>query len=141
MPAYHEHPAFHFAYELTVPATAIDELHHANNVEYVRWAQETATAHWLAAYPVGEREQYIWVVREHHLRYYRPALLHDQLRCTTWIGEIRGAQCQRFVRIERATDGELLCEAETQWVLLDPETQRPKRVEAEVEQRLWEPVG
>lgn len=75
------------------------------------------------------------------LRYHRPALLHDWLRCTTWIGEIRGAQCQRFVRIERATDGVLLCEAETQWMLLDPATQRPKRVEAEVEQRLWEPVG
>ncbi|MBC6610064.1 acyl-CoA thioesterase [Hymenobacter sp. BT507] len=141
MPTHHNHPAFRFTHEIVVPASAIDELHHANNVEYVRWAQDTATAHWRAAYPGSEGTSYIWVVREHHVRYHRPALLGDQLRCTTWIGEIRGAQCQRFVRIERATDGVLLCEAETQWVLLDPETQRPRRVEAEVERRLWEPVG
>lgn len=137
----HSQPAFRFARELVVPATAIDELHHANNVEYVRWVQDTAAAHWLAAIPEDEREQYSWVVREHHLRYHRPALLHDRLRCTTWIGEIRGAQCRRFVRIERAADNVVLCEAETQWVLLDPATQRPKRVEAEIKRRLWEPVG
>lgn len=137
----HVLPAFRFTREMTVPATAIDELAHANNVEYVRWVQDTAVAHWLAAFPAGEREQYMWVVLEHRIRYHRPALLHDQLRCTTWIGDIRGAQCQRFVRIERAADGVLLCEAETQWVLLDPNTQRPRRVEAEVERRLWEPVG
>ena len=129
-------PAHAYAHIITVPAAAIDELNHANNVEYVRWAQETATAHWLAAIPAAERAAHSWVVREHRLRYHRPALLGDRLRCTTWIGEVRGAQCQRFVRIERAADSVLLCEAETQWVLLDPETQRPKRVAAAVEERL-----
>lgn len=133
-------PAFRFFHDLVVPASAIDELHHVNNVEYVRWVQDTAGAHWLATFPANEREHYIWVVREHRIQYHRPALLGDQLRCTTWIGEIRGAQCQRFVRIERAADNVLLCEAETQWVLLDPKTQRPKRVEAEVERRLWMPI-
>ena len=132
--------AYRFTHEITVPTAAIDEQHHANNVAYVRWAQETATAHWQAAIPAAGRAAYSWVVREHRLRYHRPALLGDRLRCTTWIGEVRGAQCQRFVRIERATDGVLLCEAETQWVLLDPQTLRPKRVAAEVEERLRETV-
>lgn len=133
-------PAFRFVYHVQVQAADIDELDHANNVVYVRWVQDTAGAHWLSAYPPGEREQYVWVVREHRIRYHHSAVLGDELRCTTWIGEVRGAQSQRFVRIERAADGKLLCEAETQWVLLDPQSKRPVRVEPEVVERLWGPV-
>ncbi|GAB3294824.1 acyl-CoA thioesterase [Hymenobacter tenuis] len=130
-------PAFRFSRLLTVQPQDIDELDHANNVQYVRWVQDTAGAHWNTAYPAGERERYIWVVREHRVKYHHPALLGEELRCTTWIGEVRGAQCQRFVHIERASDNKLLCEAETQWVLLDPTTKRPVRVEPEVINRLW----
>ncbi|MCC2546338.1 acyl-CoA thioesterase [Hymenobacter sp. BT175] len=134
-------PSFRFSHTFSVVEADIDELNHANNVVYVRWVQETAGAHWLTAFPPGEREQYVWVVMEHRVRYHKPALLGQELRGTTWIGEVRGAQCQRFVRIERAADGVLLCEAETQWVLLDPVTQRPKRVTPEVERRLRVAVG
>ncbi|MBC6608960.1 hypothetical protein H8B13_19230 [Hymenobacter sp. BT188] len=45
------------------------------------------------------------------------------------------------MRIEWAADNVLLCEAETQWVLLDSKSQRPKCVEKDVKKRLWEPVG
>lgn len=133
--------SFRFSRLLTVVEADIDELNHVNNVQYVRYVQDTAAAHWHAAFPAGEREKYIWVVLEHRVRYHKPAFLGEQLRCTTWIGEVRGAQSQRFVRIERAADEILLCEAETQWVLLDPSTQRPKRVTPEVEQRLRVAVG
>ncbi|QIL74781.1 acyl-CoA thioesterase [Hymenobacter sp. HDW8] len=134
-------PAFRFSRLLTVVASDIDELNHVNNVQYVQFVQDTAAAHWLTAYPPGEGESYIWVVLEHRIRYHKPAFLGEELRCTTWVGEVRGAQSQRFVRIERAADNVLLCEAETQWVLLDPKSQRPKRVEEDVKKRLWEPVG
>jgi acyl-CoA thioester hydrolase len=128
--------SFRFSRLITVVPSDIDELNHVNNVQYVQYVQDTAAAHWQSAFPVGEREQYIWVVMEHRVRYHKPALLGQKLRCTTWVGDVRGAQSQRFVRIERAADGVLLCEAETQWVLLDPATQRPKRITPEVEQRL-----
>ncbi|MCC3160276.1 acyl-CoA thioesterase [Hymenobacter sp. 15J16-1T3B] len=134
-------PAFRFSRPVTVVASHIDELNHVNNVQYVQWIQDIAGAHWLTAYPEGEREQYVWVVQEHHVRYRKSALLGDELRLTTWIGEFKGATSQRFTRIERLADGALLCEAETKWVLLDPQTQRPKRVEASVVERLWGPVG
>ncbi|RSK44575.1 acyl-CoA thioesterase [Hymenobacter perfusus] len=133
-------PTFRFAHYLTVQPTDIDELHHVNNVRYVQWVQDTAAAHWHAAAPPEAQAHYVWVVREHHIRYLHPALLGEELRCTTWIGEVRGAQSQRFVRIERAPDGQLLCEAETQWVLLDPQTKRPVRVTPEMVERLQEPV-
>ena len=130
-------PAFRFSHLLTVRPEDIDELDHANNVQYVRWVQDTAAAHWHTAYPPADGHAFIWVVREHRIRYHHPALLGEQLRCTTWIGEVRGAQSQRFVRIERAEDGKLLCEAETQWVLLNPQTKRPVRVTPEMVERLW----
>jgi acyl-CoA thioester hydrolase len=134
-------PAFRFSRPVTVVAAHIDELRHVNNVQYVQWIQDIAGAHWLTAYPVGEREQYVWVVMEHHVRYLKSALLGDELRLTTWVGEMKGATSQRFTRIERVADGTLLCEAETKWVMLDPQTQRPKRIEPSVVERMRGPVG
>ncbi|QNP51706.1 acyl-CoA thioesterase [Hymenobacter qilianensis] len=83
-------PAFRFSRLITVVASDIDELNHVNNVQYVQYVQDTAAAHWLTAIPEGEREQYIWVVLEHRIRYHKPAFLGEELRCTTWVGEVRG---------------------------------------------------
>jgi len=133
--------SFRFSHLTQVVAADIDELHHANNVQYVRWVQDIASAHWLACYPpTAAPSPYMWVVMEHRIRYLKPALLDDELRCTTWVGEVRGAQSQRFTRIERVVDGALLCEAETQWAFLDPQTLRPRRVPEDVIQRLREAV-
>jgi acyl-CoA thioesterase FadM len=43
---------------------------------------------------------------------------------------------KRFTRIERVADGQLLCAAETQWVLLDAGSSRPVRVPGNVAERL-----
>lgn len=131
---------YSYSHLIKVQPSDIDELNHANNVQYVRWVQDTAGAHWLAAFPVGERENYVWVVQEHRIKYLRPALEGEVLRCSTWLGDIRGALSQRFTNIERASDNVLLCEAETWWVLLDPATGRPRRIDPQVIQRLKEPL-
>ncbi|GAA3932363.1 thioesterase family protein [Hymenobacter algoricola] len=129
--------SFRFSHTIQVVEADIDELNHANNVQYVRWVQDIASAHWLTAYPpAAEPSPYMWVVMEHRIRYRQPALLGDELRCTTWVGEVRGAQSQRFTRIERTADDALLCEAETQWAFLDPQTLRPRRVTEDVIERL-----
>ncbi|WP_310395771.1 acyl-CoA thioesterase [Hymenobacter sp.] len=125
-------PAHSFAHEFRVPESAIDALGHANNVEYVRWVQDVAGAHWLAICPSAARDRYIWVVREHRIRYQQPAFAGELLRATTWVGETSGATSRRFTRLTRAADGVLLCEAETTWVLLDPGSGRPVRVTAEM---------
>jgi acyl-CoA thioester hydrolase len=125
-------PAFSYSHEFVVPEAAIDALGHANNVEYVRWVQDVAGAHWLAACPPAEREKYIWVVREHHIRYKQSAYAGEKLRATTWVGDTHGATSVRHTRLTRVVDDVLLCEAETTWVLLNPANGRPVRVEAEV---------
>ncbi|MCC3153517.1 thioesterase family protein [Hymenobacter sp. BT770] len=127
-----EAPAHSFSHDFEVPNSAIDALGHANNVEYVRWVQDIAEAHWQAICPPEKRDDIIWVVREHRIRYKRPALAGEILRATTWVGESSGATSQRFTRLTRARDGVLLCEAETTWALLDPKTGRPVRVTSEM---------
>jgi len=125
-------PAHSFSHEFEVPESAIDALGHANNVEYVRWVQEVAGAHWQDICPVEAREQYVWVVREHRIRYKQPAYAGERLRATTWVGETNGATSLRLTRLTRLSDGALLCGAETTWVLLDPKSGRPARVTAEM---------
>jgi acyl-CoA thioester hydrolase len=133
-------PTFRYTHEFQVPEAAIDALGHANNVEYVRWVQDIAGAHWLAACPPAQREAYIWVVREHRIHYKQPAYAGELLRATTWVGETSGATSVRFTHITRVVDNVLLCEAETTWVLLDPRSGRPVRVEAEVVEWLVNPL-
>ena len=125
-------PAHAFSHEFQVPASAIDALGHANNVEYVRWVQDVAVAHWQTICPAEAQDRYIWVVREHRIRYLQSAFAGETLRASTWVGETSGATSLRFTRLSRVSDGVLLCEAETTWVLLDPKSGRPVRVTAEM---------
>ena len=125
-------PLNSFSHEFQVPESAIDALGHANNVEYVRWVQDVAGAHWLSICPVELHDNYVWVVREHRIKYKQSAFAGEALRATTWVGESTGATSQRFTRLTRVADGVLLCEAETTWVLLDPKSGRPVRVTPEM---------
>ena len=61
-----------FSHRFTVPKSAIDLNGHVNNIEYLRWMQEVATAH--SAFCGWDLERYIetqssWVVRSHHIDY------------------------------------------------------------------------
>lgn len=127
-------PEYAFSHLFTVEASDIDQLGHANNVAYLRWVQDVAAAHWHTLYPPDLGTPQIWVVQEHHIRYHRSAYEGEQLTARTWVADVNGARSKRLTRIER--HGELLCSAETQWVLLDAASGRPVRVPAEVAERL-----
>jgi acyl-CoA thioester hydrolase len=132
-----EVPPRAYSHVFTVEATDIDQLGHANNVAYVRWVQDVAAAHWHHLYPpTAELPPQVWVVQEHHVRYLRSAYAGDELRASTWVADVKGASSKRLTRIERVADGQLLCAAETQWVLLDSGSGRPVRVPAEWAERL-----
>lgn len=122
------------SYEFDVPASAIDINDHVNNVEFVRWMQEAAIAHadvtgcTAATTACGGT----WVARSHHIEYRRPALLGDRIRVVTWVENLRRACSLRKYRFERAADGILLAQGETDWVYIDLATGRPKAVPAEM---------
>jgi acyl-CoA thioester hydrolase len=110
----------------------IDELGHVNNLVYLRWVQEVAKAHWLAAARPEDQAGMIWVVVRHEIDYAKPALAGDDVLALTWVERWGGATSERHTELRRSRDGEVLAKARTVWCALDPATGRPMRVTAEM---------
>ena len=127
-PVVYEHP-------LIVGEDDIDGRGHANNVVYLRWAQEAATAHWRAGATAEQQADYAWVVVRHEIDYLAPALPGEALVARTWVGEASGARFERFVEIWRPQDDRLLARARSVWVALDARTGRPRRVDPDLQRR------
>jgi acyl-CoA thioester hydrolase len=121
-----------FIVPLQVVENDFDQLGHVNNVAFLRYVQDAAVAHWRAATSVELQRQFLWVVRRHEIEYLKPGLPGDELTARTWVGEPAGARWDRFTEIVRAVDGQVLVRARTEWVLLDADTGRPRRVTAEM---------
>lgn len=118
-----------FSHIICVTPSDIDELGHVNNVVYVRYVQEAATAHWNAVTNEALRSQCVWVVLRHEIDYISPAFEGDELLATTWVGDTNGARSERFVELVNKANGKLIAKAKTTWCQLDAKTFRPKRVE------------
>jgi acyl-CoA thioester hydrolase len=109
----------------------IDELGHVNNVRWLQFVAELATAH--AALHGGDlaslRERgALWIVRRHELDYHRPALPGEEIVEETWVEKMTGAKSERHSRFTRAADGALLVSAVTIWAYVDAKTLRPTRI-------------
>lgn len=115
-----------FEQAITVTADDLDELHHVNNVVYLRWVQDIATAHWTAIAPRDALETVAWVARRHEIDYLGAAVLGDQLVLHTWVGEAEGLTFERLTEIRRGTH--VLARARTLWVPIDRTTGKPRRV-------------
>jgi acyl-CoA thioester hydrolase len=105
----------------------IDENGHVNNVVYVRWVQEIATAHWRGRASEEARESWTWVVLRHEIDYRRPLFPGEKARARTWVGECSGPRFIRYVRID-GPRGEVCAQAVSEWCLLNMKTRRPTRV-------------
>ncbi|HNV30640.1 MAG TPA: thioesterase, partial [Cyclobacteriaceae bacterium] len=56
-----------FSISIIVQSTEIDDMAHVNNVVYVRWIQEVATAHWNSLAKAEVQQKYLWVVLRHEI--------------------------------------------------------------------------
>lgn len=121
-----DRPVFQLAF---APETAdIDANGHVNNVVYLRWIQEIATAHWRARAPAAEQDRWAWIVLRHEVDYRRPLLPGEAATARTWVADTaEGPRFDRFVRID-GPDGAMCAQARTVWCLIEPETGRPRRV-------------
>src|SRR3954469_8768259 len=95
-----------YTHHLQVPASAIDENGHVNNVEFIRWMQDAAVAH---ADAVGCSEltrahHAIWVVRRHEIEYRRQAFVGDQIEVRTGIADCRHVSSRRKYEFFRPSD-------------------------------------
>jgi len=124
-----------FEQVIQVEAPDIDELGHVNNIVYVRWVQEVATAHWRSAATAAQQAEVVWVVVRHEIDYKLAALLGDEILARTWVGTAAGLTFERHTEFVRARDHQLLARARTLWCPVDARTGRPRRVSAEVRER------
>jgi acyl-CoA thioester hydrolase len=128
MPAIYEH-------KLIVSQQEIDRLGHVNNIEYLQWMQDAATAHSTAQGWPGSRYGELgagWVVRSHKIEYLAPALLDDAVVVKTWVANFEKIRSLRKFKIFREADNTVLAIAETQWVFICFQRRQPRRVPDEV---------
>lgn len=120
-----------FVLRRTVVREDLDELSHVNNVVYLRWVQEIATAHWTAIAPDESLRTVAWVARRHEIDYLSAAVEGDELVLRTWVGRAEGLTFERFTEV-LGPGGRPVVRARTLWVPVDRATGRPKRVGDEV---------
>ena len=125
-----------FEIEILVRPEDIDGLGHVNNVVYLRWMQDAAAAHWGARAGPELQARVIWVVTRHEIDYKAPAFVGERLVARTWVGEPSGATWERFIEIRRVSDDRLLARGRSIYAALDPVTNRPRRVDAELRRPL-----
>jgi acyl-CoA thioester hydrolase len=121
-----------FSQTFTPAPSDIDENGHVNNVVYVRWIQDMATAHWRALQPPGEQAQWAWIVLRHEIDYRRALMPGETATARTWVAEApEGPRFERFVRID-GPDGAMCAQACTTWCMIDTATRRPRRVTPDI---------
>ncbi|MDO4582941.1 MAG: acyl-CoA thioesterase [Planctomycetia bacterium] len=113
----------------------LDEMHHVNNVWYVRWMQDIAIEH--SAVNGWETERYIehgaaWFVRRHTINYLHPIQEGDVIVAETWVREMKNVTSLRQYRFLRKSDGLVFATAETKWGLVSLKTGRPTKVSPEM---------
>lgn len=123
-----------FAHTFAVPEASIDVNGHANNLEYLRWMQEVATAHsdargWTLVRYAETRTS--WVIRSHTIDYLRPAFAGETLTVLTWIGGFEEQESPRHYLFWRERDRKVLAKARTLWVFVDSETGRARTIPTE----------
>ena len=121
-----------FEQTLRVGPADLDEQAHVNNIVYVRWVQDAATAHWVARTTPEMRAELAWVILRHEIDYLAPAVLGDEVVVCTRVGRAEGLTFERHTEVRRAADDRLLARSRTLWAPVDPRSGRPRRVSAAV---------
>ncbi|MBN2326776.1 MAG: acyl-CoA thioesterase [Candidatus Omnitrophica bacterium] len=123
-----------YRYEIQVVSEMLDGNQHVNNVVYVQWMQDAAVRHskesgcTRATKEIGAS----WVARSHWIKYLRPAVLDDRIAVHTWVSNFRKASSLRKYKFVRINDQAVLAEGETDWVLVDGNTGKPRAIPASI---------
>ena len=120
-----------FDLRIEVKPEHIDVLGHVNNVVYVQWMQDVASAH-IETLGVG-LDQYLemkhaMVAVEHHVQYRKAAMLDDDIILRTWLYEINALYSFRQYAFFNAKDQSLLFTGNTKWACIEIASGRPKRM-------------
>jgi acyl-CoA thioester hydrolase len=120
--------------EILVPTEVVDRNRHVNNVAYVQWMQDAAQQHSAdtGCTRMTEAIGATWVARMHRIEYLSPAFAGELLTVLTWIADFRRVRSLRRYKVVRAADQKVLAQGETEWVLVDATTGRPRGIPNEM---------
>jgi len=119
-----------YEYSFCVRETDLDALNHVNNVVYLKWVNDISERHWALLADEKLRKKYFWVVLRHEIDYMNQAVLGDEIRIVTWVGESRGVRSVRHVQMFIAEKP--LIKASSTWCLIDASTLRPTRIKDDI---------
>ena len=130
--AHPDHPIYRRRF--TIPAAAVDQNGHVNNVMYVQWMQDIAVEHYdsMGGTALTQALGATWVVREHKIVYMRPAFAGEEIEAQTWVVNLRRVRSLRKYQFVRTSDKALLVRGETARVFVDAETGLPRRIPVEI---------
>jgi len=121
-----------FIHRVTAQADDIDLFGHANNAVYLRWADETAWAHWeadgLTRLHCLDTDRSMAIVRTEadYLGHIREG---EAIDCAVWIARSDGRlRAERWYQFRRAETGETVFRAVTKLVCFQLSTGRPARM-------------
>lgn len=120
-----------FTKRITVTQEHLDFNDHVNNLVYMQWALDISREHWLSEINEEINEKYFWMVRMHHVEYKKQAFLDDEITVKTYVVGYRGPFSARVVKIYKGD--EILVEVNSNWCLIERETQKLKRVPEEIQ--------
>lgn len=119
-----------FEQTLRVQPADCDALGHVNNAVWVRFMADLAEAH-AEALGLGHRGMAAmgaaWVARSHQVFYYAAAWPGDEVVGQTWVSTLKGPHCLRHYRFTNK-EGQLLFRGDSDWILVDAENHKPRRV-------------
>lgn len=99
---------------IIIPASAIDENGHVNNVVYVQWMQDLAVEHYASIGGIeAQGPDSTWVVREHRVEYLLQAFKGEEIEARTWVENLRKVRSLRMYEFVRKSDGKVLVKGET----------------------------
>lgn len=104
-------------------------IRHVNNLRYLEWFIETAIQHaetlgWGMS--ICKEIGLAWVAKSHTIEYISPAYQDDDLLIKTWIENVTSTRVTRCYECKRTSDGQIIAQASTVWVIVDYESGRPK---------------
>jgi acyl-CoA thioester hydrolase len=108
-----------------------DAYGHLNNANYLRYMQETAfeasaaAGYGLARYQAMDR---FWLIRETEIEYLQPLRYGDLVHVVTWVDQFRRVSCRRLYEFHKDGGEDLAARAETLWIFLDNETNKPASI-------------
>jgi len=121
-----------FTMSFTAGPEHIDMNGHVNNMVWLQWVQDIATAHWTTVAPQDQQDKYAWWVSRHEIDYRGNIEKGDTVTARTFIPDPpQGARFLRCVDFTNA-EGKPIVQVRSMWVLIDKNSGRPLRITPEI---------